>query len=256
MSIQSQIHALESLAVLDEQLGQVEAELATERAQIGDKRGQAKVLENKLEVARTSISGMERTRNELLTDARQMALQLDRSREKLSRSRNEREINAAQREIEELRKLYRDREVEVQRLGTVIEQARADATTNDGALSSIAFEIGDQEGPSQHRLALLEQTLQEQTGKRAEFIAELPPVLYRRYETIRKKLGSGICHTAAGTCSACHISLSPMQFQTLRRTPKFDQCPSCCRILYYRPPVTEAPEAGGGSGSSVPGSEG
>ena len=53
---------------------------------------------------------MDKTRTELLAELRQMTQQIDRSREKLSRSRNERESNAAQREVEELRKLHRDRE--------------------------------------------------------------------------------------------------------------------------------------------------
>jgi uncharacterized protein len=255
VSIQSQIQALESLAVLDEQLGQVEAELATERAQIGDKREHQRALESKLTAARTSVGEMERTRNELLTEARQMGLQLDRSREKLSRSRTEREVNAAQREIEELRKLFRDREIEVQRLGTVIEQARIDSGKTEEVLSSIAFEIGDQEGPSQNRLAALELQLSQLGAQREGFISAVPVVLYRRYELIRKKRGSGICHTTAGTCSACHISLSPMMFQTLRRTPKFDQCPSCSRILYYREPAAEPPSTAGDEGSRGPSSE-
>jgi len=31
-----------------------------------------------------------------------------------------------------------------------------------------------------------------------------------------------------------------MLFQELTRENKFEQCPSCNRILYYRPPVTSS----------------
>ena len=54
----------------------------------------------------------------------QMSGQIERSREKLQRSRNERESNAAQREVEELRKLHRDREEELERLTTAADGAR------------------------------------------------------------------------------------------------------------------------------------
>lgn len=248
MTIQAEIQALESLAALDEELLQLEAELGTERAVIDDKRGQLQSLEGKLDAARVSIADMERTRNELITEARQMGLQLERAREKMGRSRTEREVNAAQREQEELRKLFRDREVEVQRLASIIEQARTDYSTAEGERSNVAFAIGDQEGASRQRLNKLEERLGTLQSRRAEVVVAVPPVLYRRYETIRKRRGSAICHTTRGTCSACNISLSPMLFQTLRRTPKFEQCPNCSRILYFRETPSEAP-AQGESGS-------
>ena len=70
---------------------------------------------------------MERTRNDLSGELRQMSRQIERSREKLSRCRTEREANAAQRELEELRKLYRDREQDIERLEALIGQAREES---------------------------------------------------------------------------------------------------------------------------------
>ena len=67
-----------------------------------------KGLEERLKADREMLAAMERTRSELMTEVRQMTQQIDKSREKLGRSRNERESNAAQREVEELRKLLRD----------------------------------------------------------------------------------------------------------------------------------------------------
>ena len=55
---------------------------------------QIKKLEERFESTRTSVGDMDRTRAELLQDARQMSVQMDRSREKLARCRTERELNA------------------------------------------------------------------------------------------------------------------------------------------------------------------
>ena len=63
-------------------------------------------LEGRIAASRASVEQMERTRGELIQEARQISVQMERSREKLSRCRTEREANAAQREIEELRKIY------------------------------------------------------------------------------------------------------------------------------------------------------
>jgi predicted nucleic acid-binding Zn-ribbon protein len=77
------------------------------------------------------------------------------------------------------------------------------------------------------------------------------PDLYRRYEMIRKRKGTALAWTRDGTCSACHIRLQPMLFQKLLRADEFGQCPSCNRILYFRPAgqAEAETEAEGQSGS-------
>jgi predicted nucleic acid-binding Zn-ribbon protein len=162
-----------------------------------------------------------------------MSLQMDRSREKLARCRTERELNATQREIEELRKLYRDRELEIEKINGLAEQARAEM---DGANTERQALMGDLAKDHQvvSRLDSLEKDVSSEREQRKELVKVVPPALYRRYEMIRKRRGSALAWTFQGTCSACHISLSPMTFQRLRRGEDFDQCPSCQRILYYR----------------------
>lgn len=246
MSIDTQIQALEALAVIDDALGRLEAELVEEQAALLQKRDQLSHLEAKIATVQGSVREMERTRNELISEIRQMSVQMDQSRDKLGRCRNEREANAAQREVEELRKLYRDREIEAQKLNALIEQARIDLDKTEGERSSLSVEMGSSAGAVETRLGQLGRETGEHRAQREAAAKSVPPVLYRRYEMIRKRRGSAICHTERGTCSACHISLPPMMFQTLRRASQFDQCPNCNRIIYFRPdaPVSEAPKEG------------
>ena len=255
MNLRAQIDALESLAKLDASLAKLEAELQREGEVLADKKSQLKRLEERFESTRATVGDMDRTRGELMTDARQMSLQMDRSREKLARSRTEREVNAAQREIEELRKLYRDREIEIEKISGLAEQARVEM---DGASSERAVLMGDL-GANESQLAVLlgslEKSVAAEREKRKELVKAVPPVLYRRYEMVRKRRGSAVAWTFHGTCSACHISISPMMFQRLRRGEDFDQCPSCQRILYYReepePSETEDDSDGRESESAV-----
>jgi predicted nucleic acid-binding Zn-ribbon protein len=247
VSIETQIQALEALAVIDESLGKLEGDLVEEQAALLQKREQLGHLESKLAAVQSSIREMERMRNELIAEIRQMSVQMDVSRDKLGRCRNERESNAAQREVEELRKLYRDREFEAQKLNGLIDSARIDVEKTEGERNALSIEMGSSAGAVETRLGQLGRETQEQRGRRETAAKEVPPVLYRRYETIRKRRGSAICHTEkGGTCSACHISLPPMMFQTLRRASEFDQCPNCNRIIYFRAdaPVSETPKEG------------
>lgn len=243
MKIASQIEALEKLAELDAELLGLDGVLLQEREALDKRRGQLRQLEDRLAASRASIGEMERTRNELMTEARQMSAQMERSREKLARCRTEREVNAAQREVEELRKLYRDREIEVEKLSGLADQARQESDSTAKERDGIAAELGSTEGDVTTKLGELERDVAGKRKVRVGLVEKVSPVLYRRYETIRKKRGSSIAHVTDGTCSACHIRIPPMMFQKMMRGDDFDQCPSCARILYYRPPGTDSAES-------------
>jgi hypothetical protein len=249
VKIASQIEALEKLAELDAELLGLDGVLAQEKETLDKRRGQLRQLDDKLAASRASIGEMEKTRNELLTEARQMSAQMERSREKLSRCRTEREVNAAQREVEELRKLYKDREMEVEKLSGLAEQARLESDATAKERDGIAAELGSTEGDVTTKLGELERDVAGKRKTRVGLVEKVQPVLYRRYETIRKRKGSSIAHVTDGTCSQCHMRIPPMMFQKLARGDDFDQCPSCARIIYYRPP--DASESSAESQSSA-----
>lgn len=236
MTIQAQIEVLEALAAVDAELKELNDALNLEREGLRSKQTQLSSLDDRFERSRKSVEDMERVRNDLLGELRQMGTQVERSREKLSRCRTEREANAAQRELEELRKLYRDREQESEKLESLISQAREENGQLSTDRQKLSADLGASEGDVVGRLETSERALAEKLSARAELVKRVEPALYRRYELVRKRKGNAIAHTTNGTCSACHIAVQPMLFQKLLRSDEFGQCPSCARILYYRPP--------------------
>jgi predicted nucleic acid-binding Zn-ribbon protein len=240
VNINEQVDALESLGATDAELRELNEALAHEREVLGRKREALGELRDKLEHSRGSIDEMDRTRAELVQELRQLGLQVDRSREKLGRCRTEREANAAQREVEELRKLHRDRELEIQKLTDLSGQARAELTQVQSEGDQLEAELGQNEGDVASRLTELEARVAERTEARQAIAERLKPQLKRRYELILKRRGTAVAHTSDGTCSECHMMLSPMVFQQLMRREDFSECPSCNRIIYYRPPAAEA----------------
>jgi predicted nucleic acid-binding Zn-ribbon protein len=245
VKIAPQIEALEKLAELDAELQALDGVLAQEREALDKRRGQLQKLDDRLAASKASMADMERTRNELHTEARQMSAQMERSREKLARCRTEREVNAAQREVEELRKLYKDREIEVEKLSSLCEQARSEAEATTKERDAIAAELGSTEGDVTTKLGELERDVAARQKVRGGLIEKVQPVLFRRYEHIRKRRGgSSIGYISAdGRCSQCNIRIPPMMLQKMMRGDDFDQCPSCARIIYYRPPGADSAES-------------
>ena len=242
MKIQAQIDALERLAAVDAELKLLMDRLQTERDELSRKKQTLGDLESKLQRDRASIEEMEKMRNDLVVELRQMGQQIEKSREKLARCRTEREANAAQREVEELRKLYRDREVEIDKLNVLVDQARKEIEVTTGEKDSLGGELGQTEGDTASRLGEVESQAAAKEAVRKDLVSQVQPALYRRYEQVRKRRGTALAYTNEGTCSECHMLLPPMLYQKLRRSEEFDQCPSCHRILYFR---ADAPEGDG-----------
>jgi predicted nucleic acid-binding Zn-ribbon protein len=244
LSITEQIRSLEELAAVDAELKILEEQLTQERTALNAKKGGLQKLEEKLKVERASVATLDKTRNDVVIDVRNMMQQLDHSREKLNRSRNERESNAAQRELEELRKLVRDREEDVGKLTTDADGARQQIEVTESEAKKITDELGLSEGDINSQLGELEKQCAACHKAREVLLKKLPPALYRRYDTIRAKKGTGIAQTTDGTCKACNMSLPPQLFHRLRREPVLEQCPSCFRIIYFVPPTAGVSDKG------------
>jgi predicted nucleic acid-binding Zn-ribbon protein len=234
VSIQSQIDALEKLSALDAELKELSDVLRKERGELDTKKTRLAELLERLTGSKRSIEEMERARGDLMGELRQMTIQIDRSREKLSRCRTEREANAVQRELEELRKLHRDREVEIEKLDTLIESARNDVTTVQGEHDTLLTELSSIEGEATGRIGEAQRKHDELNKSREDLVKAVPPQLYRRYELVRSRRGTALAYTHTGICSACNMHLQPMLFQKLKRGEELGQCPSCNRIINFR----------------------
>jgi predicted nucleic acid-binding Zn-ribbon protein len=236
LSIPDQILALERLAQIDAELKELHEQLAQERSTLDGLKSGIVTFDDRLGVDRGALAAMDKTRGELVQDVRNMTQQLDHSRDKLARSRTEREANAAQRELEELRKLVRDREDEIGKLTAGADAARQQIETTEVEHKKLVEELAARQGHISSKLSEVEGMAQRKRVERDAAVKALPAQLYRRYDMIRSKRGTALAQTSDGTCAACHMSLPPQLFHRLRREPILEQCPSCHRLIYFAPP--------------------
>lgn len=240
MSIRDQIPLLEALAVIDADIRRAEEQIGKQRGSLEGMRGEAKDLDTRLKADREMLAQMEKTRADLSLEVRQMTQQIERSREKLGRSRNEKETNAAQREIEELRKLHRDREDDIEKLTNALEGAKKSIDSTETKLLAVMQKIEGSEEGAVKQLAELEAFRAKRLSEREDAVKKLPNALYRRYERIRVQRPHAIAATHDGTCLACHLTLPPMMFRNMVPQAQFEQCPHCKRIIYYTPAPVRA----------------
>jgi uncharacterized protein len=235
--LNSQIEGLANLAVVDAALAEIEVAIKKATSEIATLESGLSTTQAKLDSAKKQMEGMEKQKREAEIDIRSMHTQMEHSRDKMGRSRTERETNAVQREMEELRRLIRDREIEIEKVhasaAATIELSKADEAVS----AKLQEDLNGVRGPLGEKLQALEAEKLSKLAERDALSKALPVAVFRRYDTIRQKRGSGLTTTTDGTCKACNISLAPQQFQKLKREAILDQCPSCFRLIYFTPKV-------------------
>lgn len=249
MSIVEQISYIEELLAIDQEIRGLTEQIDKEKADVGGAQAELEQLQQRLDVDRESIAEMERTRQDLVHELRQMDKQIERSRERLQRARNEREVNAAERELDELRKLQRDRDEEIKKIIGLSDQARTSIMEAEKRQQEIEAQLeGSLEGVTR-TVAELEGRLGTKTEARQGALAKLPKMVQRRYETLRTRRPVPVAYTHDGVCQGCHIELPPMMFHQMLAQERFEECPICHRIIYYTPPPKNEDEEGSGGSS-------
>ena len=243
MTIEHQIVDLEVLVAVDATIKELADKLETERSEISTVRTEVDELNGALETDRAAVIEMERTRQGLLQELRQIEQQVERSRDRLNRARNEREQNAAERELDELRKLRRDRDDEVKKIVALVEQARVTIDANETRHAELTLRLEGALPGATETMASLEEHLTSANDRRGAASAKLQSLTRRRYQSMHERGKTPVAYTTDGTCQGCYVGLPPMLFHTMLSRIRFEECPFCRRIIYYRPPPSEAEAA-------------
>ena len=68
----------------------------------------------------------------------------------------------------------------------------------------------------------------------------IKPNVLRKYSTLRERRnGLAVVNVHQGVCQGCFMSIPPQKFNLLLKGDQLFDCPTCQRILYYRPGNSE-----------------
>jgi hypothetical protein len=203
------------LTNVDRQLGVLEIrtkDLRLQRDELGDRQA---VLEHQIDASRTRRDTLEK---------RLFGGQVVASRE--LQAMNE-EVTHLARHISELE----DREIEVMEALEPLDRELGAGDVTRDALEAEADRLRATIAATE---LALDGELAEEVGARAAAAAGVRDDLLARYEQLRSKLGgTGAARLVGGSCSGCHLALSSMELDRVRKAPPdaVITCEQCGRIL-------------------------
>ncbi|MFN8624716.1 MAG: C4-type zinc ribbon domain-containing protein [Candidatus Binatia bacterium] len=157
-------------------------------------------------------------------------------RMRLNRVRNERELQSLRREIELGKETTQQAEEELLGVFESLEVKTAAAREAESSLRELEQSAASQMTERQTRVSQLRGELDGERAARTQVAATLDRGLRVKYEQIfERRGGTAVVEVRNGTCLGCHMNLPPQFFNELQRARDVRLCPSCHRILFWRP---------------------
>ena len=145
-----------------------------------------------------------------------------------------RELLTLQEEVDGLRSRCSDMESDALELMEEIEETEAGVEALAGQLESADGEVD----AAQQQLAEAEEVVRaeidQETAARSTEAADIAPATLASYEDLRNRMGGvAVARLRNGTCEGCHLGLSAMELDRIRRAPADEvcYCEECGRIL-------------------------
>jgi uncharacterized protein len=207
----------------------VRAELAKAEADLADLERKLELVDDRLATLRRS---QERLEDEIVSLRDKMA---ESDRQLYSGSvTNPRELQALQDEIASIQRhveRLEDDELDVMEATEPVDAERAQLVAEHERCSSEAERLRAESAEAE---ASIEAELASVYDERAAAAAEVPDELWEEYDRLRARLGGvAIARLSGSTCQGCHLALSAVEIDRIRRLPLDERvhCEECGRLL-------------------------
>lgn len=185
-----------------------------------------------------SRSDAERQTKEQVLQA--AAKKVTEKRMRMNQVKNVRELQALQREITQIKESNTIVEEELLETMTELETAAASLKEKEEELRALQEEWNAKKDKLKEEVASIEASLMETSKMREDTAGRLNNDLVGKYEMIfARRGGTAVVSLSSSICAACNMNIPPQLWNEVLRSEKLSLCPSCQRILYYRPPASD-----------------
>ena len=160
-------------------------------------------------------------------------------RMRMNRIRNIRELQALQHEVDQIKQANTQLEEELIGVMEDLEARTSILRERDAELSGLERAWGEQKTGLEAQAAQIEKEVAQTSTGRQSIAAQLNGDLIQRYEMIfSRRGGMAVVAVSDGICQGCFMNIPPQLSNEIRKSERLHLCPSCHRILFYKPTLS------------------
>jgi hypothetical protein len=157
-------------------------------------------------------------------------------RMRMNRIKNSKELMALQREIDLIKQGNSEREEELIKLMEETDRASSEIKGKEEELAKLQAEWDQEQEELRSQITGIDQAVSEAATRRQIIAAQIAGDLISRYELIfSRRGGTAVVEVTGGICQGCYMNVPPQLWNEIIRSEKVHLCPSCQRILHYKP---------------------
>jgi uncharacterized protein len=165
-------------------------------------------------------------------------------RMRMNRIKNIKELQALQREIEQIRQGNSEQEEELIKILEEIDGIKANMKAKEEEMAERQELCRQKKQSMEAQISGIEQAVSEASTRRKRIAAQVAGDLITRYELIfARRGGTAVVEVAGGICQGCYMNIPPQLWNEIIKSEKVNLCPSCQRILYHKPAMEEVKPA-------------
>jgi predicted nucleic acid-binding Zn-ribbon protein len=212
------------------------------KLQIKEKEIQAKKHEIALVTAAYAEKEKERQQKDrILQEEGKKAMD---KRMRMNRIKNAKELQALQREIEQIKQANNELEEQLIIVFEEIDRLKADLKSKEEEAILMQEEWQETQQEMQTKISGIDQLVSEACTLRKTIASQIAADLMSRYELIfARRGGYAVVEVSGGICQGCYMNIPPQLWNEIIKSEKINLCPSCQRILYCKPSVEQTKEA-------------
>jgi predicted nucleic acid-binding Zn-ribbon protein len=242
--LREQIEILATLQNVDREIREkngVKQEILA-KLQITEKEIAAKRQEIALVVAAYAEKEKERQEKErILQEEGKKAMD---KRMRMNRIKNSKELQALQREIDQIKQANNELEEELIKVFEEIDCLKADLKSKEEEAFLMQEQWHETQQEMQTKISGIDQLVSEACTLRKTIASQIAADLMSRYELIfARRGGYAVVEVSGGICQGCYMNIPPQLWNEIIKSEKINLCPSCQRILYCKPSVEQTKEA-------------
>jgi len=165
-------------------------------------------------------------------------------RMRMNRIKNIKELQALQREIEQIKQSNGELEEDLIKIMEEIDGIKAALKSKEEELAKVQDEWRQKQEQMRAQISGIDQAVSEAATRRQSIASQVTRDLISRYELIfSRRGGTAVVEVAGGICQGCYMNIPPQLLNEIIKSEKVNLCPSCQRIIYYKAPIEEEKSA-------------
>ena len=236
--MREQIEILASLQNVDREIREKSGVKVVLLAEIQKKEEEIQTKRADIALFRAEWSEKDKQRQEKEQLLQEESKKATEKRMRMNRIKNIKELQALQREIDQIKLGNSQLEEEVIKLLEEAESYASALSAKEEELKQLEAAWREKQGEIEAQVAGIERAVAEASALRQAIATRLNRELIERYELIfSRRGGMAVVTVSDGICQGCYMNIPPQLWNEIIKSEKLILCPSCHRILYSKPTV-------------------